>query len=104
MCKSVDGVNGTLGKVLDWSAWVARVLVIPLLGLLGWMWWTHEERIDEIASEIRVIQGNRFSSDDALDMLTPLQREIAAVRSELKQQEIDTLRRELEQLRAGDGR
>jgi len=91
MCKSVEGVSGPTGKFLDWTAWVARVLVIPTLLIFGTMWWNHEARLDEVSTAVEVMRGNRFTSADALSM----QKDIADVRAELKQQEIDTLRRQL---------
>jgi len=95
MCKSVEGVSGPTGKFLDWTAWVARVLVVPTLLIFGTMWWNHETRLDDVSTAIEVMEGNRFTSQDALKM----QNDIANVRAELKQQEINALQRELSLLR-----
>ena len=79
MCKSIEGLNGRTGKVVDWVRWVAQVGLLPLLGLALWGWWNHEERIDAIALAQHAIQSNRFTSADGLEVW----REIAEIRADL---------------------
>jgi hypothetical protein len=95
MSQSIEGINGSVGKALDWIRWASQVLLLPLLCLFAWAWWNHEERIDALDTSIQVMQGNRFTSEDGLR----LTEQIAEVRTELKQKEIDDLRRELAELR-----
>lgn len=46
MCKSIDGLGGTAGKLVDWVKWVSTAALLPLLGL-GLFWFARiEDRID----------------------------------------------------------
>lgn len=68
MCKSVEGVNGRAGQIIDWMRWVSQVLIVPLLGVAFMMWLNHEDRIDQITLTQAVMQGNRFTSQDGKEV------------------------------------
>jgi len=86
VCKSIEGVNGTAGKVLDWVKYVSQVALLPLVALGFWGWWNHEERIDAvalaqqaIATTQEVMNANRFTSGDGLEVwkeISKLKRDI----------------------------
>lgn len=80
MCKSIEGINGTVGKTLDWVRWFSQVLVIPLLFLAFSGWWNHEQRIREDSLAIAVMSGNRFTSENGLQVW----REIANLQSQMQ--------------------
>ena len=79
MCKSVEGINGWKGQMLDWVVWASRVAIVGLFGIMGWAWWDHEERIDALALAQQATQANRFTSADGLGVW----REIAEIRAAL---------------------
>lgn len=64
MCKSIEGISGRTGKVLDWTRWISQVLVAPVLGLALWGWWNHEERIDAVAVAQEIMSNNRCTAKD----------------------------------------
>ena len=79
MCKSIEGINGTKGRMLDWIRWISQVALVPLLGLAMWGWWNHEGRIVANTTDLRVLDGNRFTSADGLEVW----REISDIQSAL---------------------
>jgi len=75
MCKSIEGVTGTPGKILDWSRWAANILVPVVLAVVGWAWLNHEDRINGNAAAVqavviaqKVMDGDRFKAQDGLDV------------------------------------
>jgi hypothetical protein len=83
MCKSVEGVTGKPGQVLDWVRWFSQVLAIPLLGVVVWGWWDHEKRLNEADKQIAVIEGNRYTSVDAFEHSKEAAAQLTAVWSAL---------------------
>lgn len=80
MCRSVEGVNGRAGRLLDWLAWISKVAMIPIATLALWAWWNHEERIDAVAVAQQIMSGNRMTSGDGLEVW----REIASIRADIE--------------------
>lgn len=79
MCKSIEGVNGKLGRTLDWVRWGSQVLVIPLLIVFGGAWWDHERRIDGNELSVVGIEKSRFTASDGLVVW----QEIAAIQADV---------------------
>ena len=79
MCKNIDGLNGKAGKIVDWTLVISRVLIIPLLSLMLYGWWNHERRIHDGALNQAIVSGNRFTSEDGLEVW----KEIAEIRGDV---------------------
>lgn len=79
MCRSIKGVNGRTGKLLDWVQWISQVLIVPLIALALWGWWNHEQRLNLVTLNQEVMANNRFTSADGLAVW----KEIAVIRAQL---------------------
>ena len=62
MCKSVEGVNGAVGKTLDWVRWFSAVAVVPVLAL-GLIWFARiEDRINTVERDALISQLEMWRS------------------------------------------
>jgi len=106
MSKTIEGVNGTTGKVLDWVSFVSRVLLIPTLGIISYAFWNHEVRINDHETRIAVREANAFTAQDGLEVW----QSIAVIKGQLDskadaigavpvREDIAEIKRELERLR-----
>jgi len=90
MCKNVDGLNGRAGKAIDWAVTIARIITPLILTVMGWAWWNHENRIDAVAQSVAVMEGNRFTMADGLEVwkrmeaITAMREDIAEIKREVE--------------------
>ena len=83
-----DPTPAQVQTAFTWLARVVQVVLVPLLIWFGTMLTTLEARADALESRVSVIEANRFTSGDALELytqLTDLTATLRAIQSDISE-------------------